>query len=99
MSLKIVKGDAQHIGLKFRKNNPGNLEMGAFADRKDAIESDGRFAIFPTYVLAGKPKSSYSLNRCTTPASVCTMRFIGMRRRMRTIPIPTIGKERPDEYV
>lgn len=32
----------------WRNNNPGNLEYGRFAQSKDAVGSDGRFAVFPT---------------------------------------------------
>lgn len=32
-----------------RNNNPGNIEMGAFAKSHGATGSDGRFAIFPSY--------------------------------------------------
>ena len=32
----------------WRNNNPGNLEYGRYAQSKDAVGSDGRFAVFPT---------------------------------------------------
>jgi len=32
----------------WRNNNPGNLEFGRYAKSKDAVGTDGRFAVFPT---------------------------------------------------
>lgn len=40
----------------WRNNNPGNLEMGAFARSFGAVGSDGRFAVFPTLADGTKAK-------------------------------------------
>jgi hypothetical protein len=49
-----VRGiDGQVYTLKgnrnWRNNNPGNLEYGNFAKSNDAIGTDGRFAVFPSF--------------------------------------------------
>jgi hypothetical protein len=65
-----VRGiDGQVYTLKgnrnWRNNNPGNLEYGNFAKSNDAIGTDGRFAVFPSFnegleamqnLLFGSPK-------------------------------------------
>jgi hypothetical protein len=33
----------------WRNNNPGNIEYGAFARSQGAIDTDGRYAVFPSY--------------------------------------------------
>lgn len=42
----------------WRNNNPGNIEYGSFAKRFNAIGTDGRFAVFPTYQDGRKAKES-----------------------------------------
>jgi hypothetical protein len=65
-----VRGiDGKEYTLKgnrnWRNNNPGNLEYGNFAKSNDAIGTDGRFAVFPSFnegleamqnLLFGSPK-------------------------------------------
>lgn len=40
----------------WRNNNPGNLEWGPYTKELGAIDSDGRFAVFPTYEMGRKAK-------------------------------------------
>ena len=51
-TVQTRKGDRN-----WRNNNPGNIEWGPFAKSKGAIGTDGRFAIFPTYVMGRQAKS------------------------------------------
>ena len=51
-TVQTRKGDRN-----WRNNNPGNIEWGPFAQSKGAIGTDGRFAIFPTYVMGRQAKS------------------------------------------
>ena len=52
---KIVK----RIGARnWRNNNPGNIEYGSFSKKYNAIGTDGRFAVFPTYADGRKAKES-----------------------------------------
>lgn len=42
----------------WRNNNPGNIEFGDFAKRYGAIDTDGRFAIFPNYETGRRAKEA-----------------------------------------
>jgi hypothetical protein len=59
----------------WRNNNPGNIEFGNFARRHGAIDTDGRFAIFPTYEAGRRAKEfllfeSSSYNQLTIAQAI-----------------------------
>jgi hypothetical protein len=48
----------QEGSRNWRNNNPGNIEYGDFAKKHGAINSDGRFAIFPDYATGRAAKEA-----------------------------------------